>query len=156
MTSALGSGTISSYNVLDERITFLQKLADEIITSDDTLSNDTDVQFEAPANKTYSFILSVMFSTGATPDFQYAVAVPNNGTATGETGNLTGTAGRVQLDITSAVALTAGAVSAAALLIGRITSGDGGTIALQWAQNTSDAANTTLEAATCLTLWEIS
>ncbi len=155
MTNTQGSGFLSSYGTVDERITFLQKLANETKTSDDTLANDTDIQFNAPANKTYSFILSVMFTTGATPDFQYAIAVPTNGTAVGLTGNISGSAGRVQLDINAAVALTAGAVSAQATQIGRITSGDGGTIALQWAQNTSDAADTILEAASFLMLMEL-
>lgn len=109
-----------------------------------TLSNDPDLQFTATANKMYAFEAFLVLSTSsATPDIKLQISLPSG-------------SARVNSDITESATITGAAFDAAGSGMLSVSAGTnsfvkmtgvfnvgvtGGTAALQWAQNTTDAGN---------------
>jgi len=56
--------------------TLVYKTADQSITSDSTLNNDSELFFTMAANTKYQFKLEVFFDTGTTPDFKWRHSGP--------------------------------------------------------------------------------
>jgi len=124
------------------------KTADETINNDSTLTDDTDLQFSVDANASYAMICLFMYAADAIPDFKYAYSVP-----AGITGNIMD--GYFNSQNTSAVVRTWATSRSPIDSSGNVRAlfntgclnieGTAGTIAFQWAQNTSNAGNTTLK-----------
>ena len=69
------SGNLLPY--MNDNPNTIRKIADQSITSDDTLNDDSALKFTMAANTKYTIRLKVFFTTGATPDFKYRVAGPS-------------------------------------------------------------------------------
>jgi hypothetical protein len=68
------SGNLLPY--VNDNPNVIRKLTDESIASDNTLNDDSTLKFTIAANTKYRIRLKVFFTTGATPDFKYAVIGP--------------------------------------------------------------------------------
>lgn len=134
--------------------TMVSKSTDETITSDSTLSNDSALSFAVAANTKYRFRFHVVFKTGATADFKYALTGPASPTllacrisrsaAFGSVVNYRpmGTYAEVAESLTGAPS-TGDQEGGYVLLEGVLHNGsNAGTVAFQWAQDTSDAGST--------------
>lgn len=125
------------------------KSADESITSDSTLTSDSDLVVTLPTvDKHYRLEAWLYFTVAdATPDLKFAWAASNalqlgrmGFTMLDAAGTLNGD--NVAMTATTSVALAAGAPNSIGIhMTGMFQSNaaTAGTLALQWAQNTSDA-----------------
>lgn len=136
--------------------TVVTKTADETISSDSTLSNDSTLLFTVAANTKYRFRSHVMFRTGATPDFKWQVTSPASPTldrvhrisaaalgtpVTQRVLSFTNLGVVSELGTAAAGADDGGFVQLEGVLHNGANSGS---VAFQWAQDTSDASNTTV------------
>jgi hypothetical protein len=133
--------------------TLIRKTADEIRTATTTLTSDTHLVVTLLANKTYAIRGACWFDTTAAADFKYRFTFSGTLLYIQHVQFAAGSS-----LVTDSVDVTAGVTQT---LIGAGTTGghfefdaiavvDGSnrTFTLQWAQNTSDAGNTTLRAGT--------
>ena len=133
----------------------LVKPADETITNDSTLSDDDTLFFSANANKTYGIYMQVFGRSVGAADLKYAISIPSGATAkkgqaAWQSDNFAPT-----IDFTTAEFLiTLGDDRVFSIRARVIVGGTAGTIAFQWAQNTSDAGNTTIHEGSYLIAWE--
>lgn len=145
-TNAAGGGLLSA------GVTLI-KASDETVQSNATVFNDAALKFSVSSNTKYWYEYFVHFNTNATPDFKYTFNVTtatitaasyvsryrNNGTTWGDD---------FQTGLGTETAIT-GASTTDGVIWGRgyvLTSGTAGTFAFQWAQNASNATNTTVKA----------
>jgi hypothetical protein len=145
------------------------KSADETISSDGTLGDDSQLVAPLEINADYLVELMAVYTSGATPDFQYALAF---------SGTLSSAMGRLAHRATQAAVGNAGAYTEpvdtfftgtemgdAWVINGSATGTDrgythfrgvvrvgagAGNLSFQWAQNTSNASNTTVTAGSYL------
>lgn len=132
--------------------TYVYKTADETISSDSTLSDDAALKFAASANTKYLGEIFFWMATVAAADFKFGLNCPASPTSV-RWNSLRQVWGGTTLNV-GALQTACGSVTITAT-----SSGDGwirmdffvengasaGTIALQWAQNTSDPGNTTVQ-----------
>jgi hypothetical protein len=129
----------------------IRKPANTARTSNTTLTSDPDLQFSVAANTTYAISCTIFYDTQATPDFKYATTGPTAtlaraahsylapGSTTYTNAMSTATAG------IASTAITAGTGSGVVTFDITLQNGaTAGTWAFQWAQNTSNAAATTV------------
>ncbi len=123
------------------------KTADETITNDSTLTDDADLQFSPDINSVYAINLLIQRSTSNTPDFKYAFSIPTGSVNTDQyTNGAWSSTGFPTRSWNSATTVTLSSAPAFMTISGILQTGSNtGTFAFQWAQATSDAANTTLE-----------
>jgi hypothetical protein len=136
--------------------TTVTKIADESKTTDTTFADDAALTFPVEASKIYLLRGAIFFSTGATPDFKFQFTGPTSPTDITVRGayyiaeGASGTGTRTEfVDI---------AFSVSHSVAGANTGDDGyvefhmrlengtnaGAVTLQWAQDTSDAATTSV------------
>jgi hypothetical protein len=141
---------------LSDRIQEVYKSADEIVNNSTTLQNDNELLFTAVAGQKYLFTVNLIhISVSASADINVGFTFPTG------TMNWLG----VGMDLAATVnpasvrmAGTVGAASGTALAFGTLTTTSGsqitgtyacttgGTVQLQWAQNTLTASDTTVKA----------
>ena len=140
------------------------KTADESRNLTITVANDTDIQFDLAANTKYRFQGNIFFDTVAAADFKWRIAGPTGATlirihryniAPGTT-----THSDIAVDTAYSVAdiaVTSGGADGGYVHFQGIifNGGTAGTFAFQWAQNTSNASNTTVRAGSFLAIVEI-
>jgi hypothetical protein len=146
LTNDVGASASTDVPFTDTTPLFkVRKTANETVTSSTALQNDNHLKLVLATSTTY-IIDAVIFasSTSATPDLKIAVVPPSGSTMVlGYTGS------------PNAVLLTSGTASGGIAipandptwihLTGTVTtSGTAGDLQLKWAQNTSDAAGTTV------------
>ena len=136
------------------RPVFVRKTANQSKTSDTTLANDADLKIALGTNQTWE-VRGVLFvdSASDTPDVKFAFTIPAGasmrigfqGLLTTAVATSTGdTKYNVRTDSTSA-SFGIGSNPTFVTFAGTVrTAGTAGDFQLQWAQNTSDAAATTL------------
>ena len=124
----------------------------ETKNSDTTLADDAELLFPCEAEGIYVFEHRVFFDTSATPDFKFKVTGPSTPdevvlrghyVAVGDTADtdFVDTAFGTEHNVTGTGGTTGGYVE----IVGLVNVGAaGGVIDFQWAQNTSDAADTTV------------
>jgi hypothetical protein len=138
--------------------TYVEKLADETIQSDTTFSDDAELFFPVRANERWEVGAVILYDTQAATDIKFTYSVPGSAPV----GNgvcihiKQGGANREELilnDIDLAAGFNAGGIGTGdANIVAlhwtmNILVGDAdGNIALQWAQQTSAANNTTVRA----------
>jgi len=125
------------------------KTADETIQSDTTLTDDTDLQFSVDANSSYAFMMVFTFVTGANPDFKYGMTSPSGALVSSSSDfYAVNTTSYTRRDMSTTIVqlVPAGGASRFKLIIGYVDVGvTAGSITLQWAQNTSQAEDTTVQ-----------
>ena len=135
--------------------TLVSKTADQSITSDNTLNNDSQLLFPMLANTKYQFKLEVFFDTGTTPDFKWRHTGPASPTLVRivERGSVPGS-GTLSFNIATAYSTadntltsTSGTTGGYVTLEGIIHNGaNAGDFHFQWSQNSSSATATTVRA----------
>lgn len=128
--------------------------ADTTKNANTTLGDITGMSASLEASSTYIFWGYVAYSTGSTPDIKFAFSVPSG--ATGHWalhGVSSGSTNPGSLDATHATSFGATTLAAAGdtegLMVrptGYIVTTNAGTIQMQFAQNSSDASDTTVKA----------
>jgi hypothetical protein len=136
----------------------VKKDADETVSSDSTYSDDADLTFPAAASSKYAFRIVVFFDTSAAADFKYQIQGPASPTLVRmEVKHIiaggTAYAGQVvQTAFATSVAVAGGGTTGGFVEVNGIlhngTTAD--EVVFQWAQNTSDASNTTVRAGSYL------
>ena len=138
------------------------KSATQTRTSTTTYADDSELLFAVGQNKDYLFSGKIFFETGATPDFKIQVTVPSSpnlflmqqhAIAPGATSysNIA-----IQTATTSTV-IAGGAGNGVFEFSGILRNGsNSGNLAVQWAQNVSDAGNTKVLVGSILEFRQIS
>ena len=132
------------------------KKIDQVKNSDTTLADDDELVIALATGKTYFFFMMVVFQTTSTPDFKYAFSLPTN-SAQGVSfaGDWDSIVEIQEIDMTTSESITVTSSGVLYLEIrGRITTTAAGNLGFQWAQNTSDAADTKVLAGASLIVWE--
>ena len=143
-----GAGTAPTFQAAGGGFTTVWKSSDETINSDTTLTDDADLQFAIGANEVYFAILNIRHVTASTPDFKYAFSMPSGGAVYTTYGDWSTSVELNERDLTSATSQTFSGdtnINYIQIPVLIVNSSTGGTCAFQWAQNVSDAANTTVK-----------
>jgi hypothetical protein len=145
----------SGTNYIDNVI---RKTADETVNSSTTLQGDNDLLFNMSASSTYEFSMRIFYLTNATADFKFDI--DSTGTTDPTVSHIgadwilpDSTVGAaVHTALNTTVNLTAASGTIGVIDIrGTVQNGtDAGDLRLRWAQNTSDAGNTTVRKASWL------
>ena len=125
----------------------LQALAtsDVTIASDDSLNSDAQLRIPLAANTSYAFVVFILYNSDATPDFKWGFSVPAACTMLYGVQRITGGVEGVANGLTEASTPAADGTASdfTFRLEGVIQNGaNAGECIFQWAQNTSDVANT--------------
>lgn len=129
----------------------VRKGADQTRTSTTTLANDSALTLSCAANTNYLVRYYIFFTSGGTPDFKYSWTGPTSPTAVSIGGfDMSTTAGTMTGINDNAFGTSHSSTGSGATTghcTGTIVLRNGantGTLAFQWAQNTSDPGNTTV------------
>jgi hypothetical protein len=160
----MGDDDVAHY--MSETWQMAYKSADETIQSDTTISNDAALTKALAASSKYAFRARIFFDTTANADFKYQLTysgtnsiwrclrgqiVPGTAASTD-----TMTEGVDLAPLLLAASITgAGTTGGFIQLDGVIHTGNAGTWAFAWAQNTSDAANTTVRAGSYVEFFKV-
>jgi len=119
------------------------KLIDEVRASDDTLTNDSVLTAELEATSLYSILVAMYADSDSTADFKYTHVYSGTVIDAGFTNDISGF-------LTTALGGSQAMTSATWPFIRYsrcfIQTNAAGTYNFQWAQNTSNASNTTVKA----------
>jgi len=131
------------------------KTADETRASDSDLTDDAVLTFTPTISKTYTGILYLYIVSAATPDFKYDFTIPTGSTFIRLDGPLDPTTADFTQD-ESVQNITTSNTTQRFLVIpfDLIMSTTAGTLDFRWAQQTPNAANTTVKAGSTLLVWE--
>ena len=132
------------------------KEADESVSSTTTLQDDDELSIAVAANEVWQGEAVVFINSAATPDFKFTIAGPTG--AVGYFGTETAHAFSTTSELVAGGALGAAATITSSfwpiiviIRWGVHNGANAGNIRLQWAQNTSDAAATTVLAGSSIT-----
>ena len=154
----LVTAAIMNTHVRDNQLTIgphliVRKTVDESVVSNTTLQNDDVLLMSLGATETWMFQCNVIFSSSTTADFKVAFTIPASATiaATAMWNNATASTANIRSWTSSGAANDLQALGITELLFLPIygivtTAGTAGSLTLQWAQNTTDATNTTVRA----------
>lgn len=134
----------------------IDKTADETINSSTTLQDDDELTVAVEANKRYRVLCMIRLTSDPAPDFKYAFTVPTDAICVAISGIGSSTGLSNENDLTASQTITTVNTNTRYLLIvgTLLVRGNAGSITLQWAQNTSDAANTTVNEGSWLAVIE--
>jgi hypothetical protein len=124
------------------------KTADESTATDTTLSDDNTLLFTTAANTEYAIRFRIYFSANATPDLKWLVHHSGTTTRIWYKHYTVGTAVALANNVfttettTTRATNTDGSITIFCMLQ---VGASGGTLSFQWAQNTSDGNNTTIQ-----------
>ena len=130
------------------------KKVDETRNNSGLFANDAELVVPLNANKIYGFLLVLLFKSALTPDFKYRFPLNGN------TGRRIFTAlapdvPAAATTLDASITITTTNAEEYIMSSGHVkTTGVPGDLALQWAQATGDAANTTVQAGSYLIVWE--
>lgn len=139
------------------------KGADETVTSSAVLQNDDALFVTVAANATYKFQLWLNYEGGTqgSSDLKIGWSLPSGATIKGSATYINASGGSVvEVYFTNASTLAAGTNGAASIrgffAKGTLAvSSTGGTMQLQWAQNTSSGTGTIVHSGSELSLWQL-
>lgn len=139
------------------------KAADETVTSSTTLQDDDHLVRAIGANETWVYEWLLVVTSGSnTPDIKLTVTVPAGATGLlsaagldpGATGTVAGIRWIAQTTFGTSIGnfgVLSGGPTFVVVRATVINAGTAGTVALQWAQNTSDASGVVVKAGSTLT-----
>jgi len=134
----------------------LVKTVDETIDTDSVLHDDTELFFTPNINKTYWGWICAIVDTTGTPDYKHAFTVPTGGTAIWYVG--AGILRHSEIATNNALnAQNIGITGQPRWVITPVmieTGATAGVVNYQWAQQTSNAAPTTLNRGSSLVMFE--
>ena len=136
----------------------VMKTTTETINNDSTLSDDSELTAPLLASKRYFVVCFLLHQTDTVPDFKYAFTLPTDATNRSGNGNWNSGVGESGTrDIESVVTTVSANTNQSGLVIYAWVKTDttAGNITLQWAQGTSDAANTSVMEGATLMIYEV-
>lgn len=125
------------------------KESDETVNSSTIMQSDDELQFNVGRNHKWEIEVALMVNSGATPDFKcelFGTSMTAHYTVTGPSG----TAGSVQSLASSTSVVTDGTDQSVVIRGILYTNDQIGTFQVRWAQDTSDAGDTTVKAGSYL------
>ena len=141
----------------------VRKPSDETISSNAVLQDDNDLLMSVGASEVWQFSFNIIYSSNVTADLKFAFTQPAAGKISGSGVAFGPTLATIMTNINgdtgspTANNILGGAAVATPIFhtFNGIWTGGGtaGTLRLQWAQNASDAGNTTVHANS--TLWAV-
>jgi hypothetical protein len=139
--SALGNPIINKVKLADE-------IQNSAVNATATLQNDDELFFSVGANETWTFRFMIQGNANATPDYKFAVTAPSGATCKISTADHEAGASVANLGCGVSTGLVTGNTANDLYeVVGTVTNGpNAGTVQLQWAQNTANAANSTIYA----------
>lgn len=126
------------------------KTANQVITTQTSYINDADMRFAVAANSIYEFHVHLRYATPPGADWKSSFTVPSGAAAKFNrvgydlSGNFVGTFEWSDTDTVTSKGLGAGTIQLAEFFGYINTAATAGNLIFQWAQNTSNAGNTTL------------
>ncbi len=131
------------------------KSVDETRVSTEILADDSELKFKARSNKTYFIKLFLFVNSGVSPDFKYSLSIPSGSAirnqSTWDPATFMSTADWTAVDIFASDGL-----DQMLAIIGKFENGvTAGQVAIQWAQNSSNVANTTILKGSFMEVWEL-
>jgi hypothetical protein len=118
------------------------KTADTTRNNTAVLADDPHMTVSSiPASTYYAFDAVIRHNADAVPDIQFALSLPTNGEAHWDAVWQTPGTGLTDENPTAVAGAGADRIM---FMRGYVMSGDGGTVAIQWAQNGAHANNTTM------------
>lgn len=139
-----------------------RKAASQTLLSNTTLTNDNTLFVALPTAGTFGWRCWLLYNSSLTADIKLTYTWPAGATATWSGMGLASTATGTSGDINMAAVTVSGttlvfggaAANSVILLEGEIVmGGTAGNLQLQWAQNTSDATNTSVLARSRMMVW---
>lgn len=129
----------------------IPKVSDETIDTSTTLQNDDELFFPVDANKVYAVTGVIRFTTGTTPNIKFTWAAPAGATWVFRSqGN--GASGTWESSGSATKTPNGAATHLIFVFWGHVVvAGNAGVVQLQWAQNTSDGGDTTVNAGSYIT-----
>jgi hypothetical protein len=129
------------------------KTTNETVNNSSTLQNDDELFFTVGANEVWAFRFVVQGNSGTTPDFRFAVTAPGGAVCRVGFSDPEGATSNAQYGCgVSTQSIPGNGVNDVYEITGTVTnSGTPGEVRLQWAQFTSNAANTTVFAGSYVT-----
>lgn len=159
--SDLAAGDAPTADQLN-RVRLAVKSAGQIVNNSAALANDTELTIAVSANTVYAFQLSLLFTSGTTPDVKWGFTFPTGATCAWGAVRMVSSSGGVTGDgdfgayasatsgsSTVNAAGTGGvqiALTSGALIVGA----NAGSLTVQWAQNTANASDTTVHVGSSL------
>lgn len=143
---SLTAGTGGPGGTVNQKTTV--KTANETLANNATLQNDDELQFSIGANETWAFRFVVQGNSSAQADFKFAVTAPSGATCTVGAVDGEGAVAVGNLGCGVSTGTIAGTGTDEVYeIMGSVTNGSTvGNVTLQWAQDASNAANTTVYA----------
>jgi hypothetical protein len=126
------------------------KKTTQSVSANTTLQNDNELFFPMAPNTTYQFQLVALVSTPANADFKFGFNGPSSPTSMSvnhvhKADGFSGDSGKTAYETTGVAGLHTGVTEGVTLMWGVITNGSTpGNFQFTWAQNTSQAANTSV------------
>mgnify|MGYP000290546994 CR=1 FL=1 len=139
--SALGNPIINKVKLADE-------VQNSTVNATATLQPDDELFFSVGANETWTFRFMIQGNANATPDYKFAVTAPAGATCKVSTADHEAAVSVANLGCGVSTGLVTGNTTNDLYeVVGTVTNGaNAGTVQLQWAQNTANAANSTIYA----------
>jgi hypothetical protein len=139
--SALGNPIINKVKLADE-------VQNSTVNATATLQPDDELFFSVGANETWTFRFMLQANSNVNPDFKFAVTAPTGATCKVSTADHEAAVSVANLGCGVSTGLVTGNTTNDLYeVVGTVTNGaNAGTVQLQWAQNTANAANSTIYA----------
>ncbi len=139
--SALGNPIINKVKLVNE-------VQNNTVNGTATLQPDDELFFDIGANETWTFRFMLQANSNVNPDFKFAVTAPGGAVCTVSTADHEAAVSVANLGCGVSTGLVTGNTTNDLYeLVGTIRNGaNAGTVQLQWAQNTANAANSTIYA----------
>ena len=127
------------------------KAADEIVNNSSTFQNDDDLFLSLEANAVYEGHLHLLYNSGSTPDLKYQFTKPSGCTLVDWSFIGYNTGGTLVYGFGGeAISIAGNGSKLVADAWGLITTTSAGVLQMQWAQNTTNASDSTLMAGSYL------
>lgn len=126
------------------------KSANQVISSQTSFVNDADMRFAVAANSLYEFHVHMKYASPTGADWKSSLTVPAGASAEFQrvglnaSGAVSAGFNQLDTDVVTSQGQGAGTPQCADFFGWCATGGTAGNLIFQWAQNTSNAGNTTL------------
>lgn len=159
-TIVTSGGSISSISSIVShatgRIVHINKTSDESVATSTTLQDDDDLTVSVEPG-VYKIVVMLKVTCGASGGFKYAMATTATNSRLEATSFIATPANIARISSFGTTdALTGALTNSVVMLEGMFALADGGTVKLQWAQNASDATNSTVKSGSHLLIERIS
>jgi len=130
------------------------KTVDETIQSDTVLHDDDELFVAVNANKIYHFQMLIISDSPASADLKRAFSIPSGATGSRLNGLFSASSTVVQVNITTSDGIATAGLAYFYESGMLITDSTPGTLQYQWAQNQSQALDSTIKKGSFMVVWE--